>query len=267
MRWVNANSWSAVLTAALLGFNLVGCGGGGGDDGNSSPPPQAQSAPAPAKVGGQVLTVYSASSVSRDIVFNTDDMTWSESRETSIVMGTYRYSRQNIPGSAELILTGGDNETSLLLTFNTPTSGSYVYSDQSGQGTFTMQAAIPTPGTGGSEIPPHGDLAADSLAGRTMYGTRTFTSTGPVGQTHVYTFAANTFHDSDPPEESDGSYVYQPSGNTASIVFSYQSPAGFNGDRHELQLTFQGAEAGAFESVYTRRDGTVIRIDGTFTLE
>jgi hypothetical protein len=181
-------------------------------------------------------------------------------------MGSYQYRTVQNGGSGELILNEDGQESRLILTYNSQSTGSFVRTDQAASGTFEMQPINPDPG-GGNEPPPNDGLAPSSLAGRTMYGTRTFTSTGPVGQTHVYTFSLNTFHDSDPPEESDGEYVYTPSGNDATLTLNYHSPASFSGDKHALNMTFHTATAGAFESVYTRRDGTVIRINGTFTIE
>ena len=170
--------------------------------------------------------------------------------------------------NADLYLTEEAVESRIALTFNSVNSGAYVDATTQANGTFELQPIAPNPDPDpGNEPPPNDGLAPSSLSGKTMYGTRTFTSTGPVGQTHVYTFTINTFHDSDPPEESDGSYLYQPSGNEASLNLNYYAPASFNGDKHELQMTFHTSDAGVFQSLYTRRDGTVIRINGTFTLE
>lgn len=266
MKWINVSRWGIAGLAVLLGAVLSGCGGGGGgDDSNNSGGNQNQT-PAPEIIGGNSITFYSGTEGNRAIAFQPDNATWTENRDGNNFGGTYQYSRAESPGSASLVLNEAGQESRITLTFNSATSGSYVYRDTNASGTFEMQSMNPNPG-GGNEPPTNDGLAPGSLAGKTMYGTRTFTSTGPVGQTHVYTFSMSTFHDSDPPEESDGSYLYEPNGNNANLTLSYHAPAGFNGDRHELNMTFHTATAGAFESVYTRRDGTVIRINGTFTIE
>lgn len=267
MKLINASRWGTALWGVLLGINLVGCGGGGdgGDDNNDNPEP----VQAPGTIGGNRVHFYSGNAENRTITFREDNATWSEARETGNVEGSYQYQRVENGGSGELILSEGGDETRLVLSFNSATTGSYLYRDQAISGTFEMQTINPNPdpGGGGNEPPTNDGLAPSTLAGRTMYGTRTFTTTGPVGQTHVYTFALNTFHDSDPPEESDGEYVFQPSGDEATLTLNYQEPAGFSGDKHEMNMTFHTETAGVFESIYTRRDGTVIRINGTFTLE
>lgn len=266
MNLFKLNRWGAALAAVLMGFNLVGCGGGGG--GGSSDSASQTPVPPPQTIGGNRIVFHSGSADARAVTLNNDNASWSEDRDGSTVSGTYRYSILPNTSSAELFLTEEAAESRIVLTFNSQTTGSYVDTDKEANGTFELQPITPDPGTDpGNEPPPNDGLAPSSLAGKTMYGTRTFTSTGPVGQTHVYTFTLNTFHDSDPPEESDGAYLYQPSGNTASLMLNYYSPAGFNGDSHELQMTFHTADAGVFQSLYTRRDGTVIRINGTFTLE
>ena len=268
MKFLNVNRWGTAIAAVLVGFGLVACGGGGGSDDDDSSPPTAQSpTPAPQTISGRNVTFYSGTSGTRAVTFDPDDTTWRETRGGTTLTGTYQYTPVPSGSSAQLVLSEEAAETSMVLTFDTETTGSYAYANQPGEGTFQMEAAIAIPDSN-NEIPPSNDgLAPNSLAGRTMLGTRTYTSTGPVGQTHVYTFSLNSFHDSDPPEESDGAYVYSPSGNKATLSLNYHSPAFFNGDNHELQLTFHAADAGSFKSVYTRRDGTVITINGTFTVE
>jgi hypothetical protein len=100
-----------------------------------------------------------------------------------------------------------------------------------------------------------------------MDGTRTFTSTGTSGQTHVYTFASGTFHDSDAPEESDGTYTYSANNSSATLNLVYTGPATFVGDKHNITMTFTAKDTGTFHSIYTRGDGTEITIDGTFQFE
>lgn len=100
-----------------------------------------------------------------------------------------------------------------------------------------------------------------------MFGTRTFTSTGPSGQTHTYTFSADTFHDSDAPEESDGTYTYSASSSAATLNLVYTGPVDFEGDRHNLTLNFTAKDRGTFQSTYVRGDGTSIVINGDFEFE
>ena len=100
-----------------------------------------------------------------------------------------------------------------------------------------------------------------------MFGTRTFTSTGTSGQTHTYTFTATTFHDSDAPEESGGTYTYNASNSHATLELSYNTPASFRGDHHSLTMTFNAKDQGTFESNYMRGDGTQIVINGTFEIQ
>jgi hypothetical protein len=267
MKLDNASRWGT-LFAAMLGISfLVACGGGGGGGDGSAGPSQSppQNVPAPDSIGGTTYTFYFGVEGTRAITFNEDNVTWVETREGQPIVGTYRYNRINNGNTAELVVIEDSVETSVSLTFNASNSGAFAFADQSRSGTFETRSNDPD--DPGNEPPPNEGLAPASLAGRTMLGTRTFTTTGPVGQTHVYTFSVNTFHDSDPPEESDGGYIYQPAGNNARLTLNYFSPQSFNGDKHELQMTFHTGDAGVFESIYTRRDGTVIRINGTFELE
>ncbi|MGV3771920.1 MAG: hypothetical protein ACO1QB_03400 [Verrucomicrobiales bacterium] len=112
-----------------------------------------------------------------------------------------------------------------------------------------------------------GTTGGESLSGLTMRATRTYTSTGPVGQTHTYTFSGSTFHDSDPPEESDGDYTYITTGvNSATLQLRYSSPEEFAGDLHDMNMQFTTPQDGTFTSTYQRHDGTNIEINGTFTL-
>ncbi|MGZ8938838.1 MAG: hypothetical protein ACXW32_06465 [Limisphaerales bacterium] len=261
------NRWGTAMMTVLVSLNFLGCGGGGGGGGSSTSDSQAQ-IPTPQTIGGNDVRFYSGSADTRAITFNEDNATWTENRDGNTTAGTYRYVPQPNTSAAELFLTEEEAESRIVLTFNSADSGAYVNADAQASGTFELVPKTPDPNPDpGNEPPPNDGLAPSALAGKTLYGTRTFTSTGPVGQTHVYTFALNTFHDSDPPEESNGSYLYQASGNTASLSLNYSYPTGFNGDSHELDLTFHTADAGIFQSLYTRRDGTIIRISGTFTIE
>ena len=251
------------MVAVLMGLSLVGCGGGGGGGGDGSPNPSPIQAPAPDAIGGNDLTLHSASET-RVVTFNSDNATWTENRNGNNVSGTYQYQKIVDQSTAEVVLTEGSTQTALVLTFHSANNGSFAFREQGLTGTFELQ---PINGNPDPEPPPNNGLAPSSLNGRTMFGTRTFTSTGPVGQTHVYTFSGSSFHDSDPPEESDGNYVYAANGDQATLTLNYTGPKGFDGDKHEWQMTFHTTTAGKFESVYTRRDGTVIIIRGNFTLE
>jgi hypothetical protein len=266
MKFYNASRWGTAIAAVLMGFSLTGCGGGGGGGDSSQPPTGAIQAPAPDSVGGNTITMHSESAETRVLTFQPDNTTWTELRDGNTVSGTYRYQKITDQSTGEVILSDGSSETDLVLTFHTDNGGSFVYRDQGVNGTFELQPINSNPDPDPNPQPNDG-MAPTSLNGKTMFGTRTFTSTGPVGQTHVYTFSGNSFHDSDPPEESDGSYTYSASGDQANLTLNYDRPKGFDGDKHELQMTFHTDTAGAFDSVYTRRDGTVIIIRGNFTLE
>lgn len=249
----------------LIGMNLAGCGGGGGGDDDDDSPSGSNFAPE--AIAGNNVTFFAGNEGTRTITFN-DASAWAETRDDTEASGTYSYGRMGDAGTAELLLNEEGAETRIILTFNSASSGSFVNMTEDRQGTFEINPINPNPDPGGGNEPPANDgLAPSTLADRTMYGTRTFTSTGPVGQTHVYTFSLNTFHDSDPPEESDGVYLYEPNGDEAQLTLDYRSPAFFDGDKHEMRMTFHTENAGVFESLYTRRDGTVIRINGTFTID
>ncbi len=245
----------------VLSTILFGCGGGGGGGGDDSSNGNNQVL-APNSVAGQTLILNGGSS--RQIAFDSSASTWTENRSGTTHGGTYQYTA-NGP-SAEVVLSESGVTSTIQLTFASANSGSYVAGAE--QGTFQVQATPNNPNDPNPPDPGGGDgLAPGSIEGRTIHGTRTFTSTGSVGQTHVYTFTGSNFHDSDPPEESDGQYVYQPAGDRAALTLSYTAPREFNGDRHEMELTFTSASGGTFESVYTRRDGTMIQINGTFQIE
>ena len=201
----------------------------------------------------------------REVRFDSSGTLWAEERNSTLHNGTYQYAVSG--NSAELILSESGVTSTIRLTFSSADSGAYIAGQD--QGTFRIEATQtdpidpgPSPGDPGG-----GGLALASLDGRTLHGTRTFTSTGPNGQTHVYTFSASNFHDSDPPEESGGNYVYQPAGARAALTLFYTTPKEFNGDQHRLDMTFLTGTNGTFESVYTRRDGTTIQINGTFQIE
>ena len=254
MRWTGFGG-GATVVASLLILLFSGCGGGddgGGDDSSG------QQNLAATSVAGQMITFTGNST--REISFETGSNVWSENQNGTVRGGTYQYTAGN--NSAELILSECGVSSTVRLTFSSADTGAFLAEQD--QGTFRLQSA-PDPGPGPGD--PEPGLAPPSLAGRVLYGTRTFTSTGPVGQTHVYTFSPNDFHDSDPPEESDGSYSYAPNGDHASLTLAYETPREFDGDLHELAMTFESETSGSFESTYTRRDGTMIQINGTFRIE
>jgi hypothetical protein len=259
-------NWSGVCGAAIAAFLsvsiLTGCGGGDGGGGGETSSDAASNL-APSSVVGQVLTLNGPSA--REITFDPAGNTWREDQSGTFHGGTYEYTASG--NSAELNLFESGMSSGIRLTFSSENSGAYIAGQA--QGTFQLRAAQdepeeqnPSPNDPGSGV-----TAPASLDGRTMHGTRTFTSTGPNGQTHVYTFAGSSFHDSDPPEESDGTYIYEPAGHRAVLTLLYASPRGFDGDKHRLEMTFVTETSGTFESVYTRRDGTTIQIDGTFQIE
>lgn len=250
-------------------FLFMGCGGGGGGDDSSdnTPPQNEQPSIAPSELAGAQMNMTEPMEGERQIVFS-DDGNWSNYSTRGEASGTYVYHRDG-PNTATLTLQGTNGTEVVSLTFSSPQNGVYTYtSGPPISGGFTLEAAPdteppdPTPPT----QPPKTGLAPSSLAGKTMLGTRTATSTGPKGQTHVYTFTSRSFHDSDPPEESDGNYTYTPNGDRANLVLDYTRPKAFDGDHHDIQMTFISETKGTFTSVYTRKDGTVINIDGYFEL-
>jgi hypothetical protein len=154
-----------------------------------------------------------------------------------------------------------DQQMECEFLFTHPGSGIYSIregnnSDPIEQGSFHGWKALDSP------------LALESLAGAQMVGTRTWTTTGPVGQSHYYTFTENgRFHDTDNDEQAAGTYNYERLSDTsAKLILDYKGPGDFTGDRHELLLTFQTARSGTFESDYRRNDATRIVIKGDFEI-
>lgn len=152
---------------------------------------------------------------------------------------------------------------------NPNTSGAPEDPTTSTTGTTTTTGTTGTTSTSGGVTPSdqYSGFSPVSMAGRTMLGTRTFTSTGPTGQTHTYTFGNGTFHDSDSPEEADGTFTYSANNSSATLALVYTAPTDFVGDRHTMTMTFTAKDRGTFESAYTRGDGTQITINGTFEIE
>ena len=255
---------------ACVGILLTGCSGGGGGGSSSSPAqsPGASQNVTPGSISGDVLTLSVPGENDRQITFS-EGGNWQETRDNTTVTGTYSYQANTDGRTAVINLTEPTFAEALTLTFASTTAGTFTYSSgRTGQGSFMLAPTQPNPDPGPDpNPPPQTGKAPDSLKGMTMLGTRTYTSTGPVGQTHTYTFAASSFHDSDPPEESDGNYTYEPSGDTASLVLTYTRPQSFRGDRHDIHMKFDTPTQGSFISTYDRGDGTIIEINGTFQIQ
>jgi hypothetical protein len=202
----------------------------------------------------------------------------------AVEQGTYQANLDGNTWTATLLNTTGGQQV-YAMTFGSENGGTFVLKREGEDdrfGPFTARGTAipsgtvdpppqPTPGgTTGDPITPSTEYngnAPVSIAGRTMFGTRTFTSTGPTGQTHTYTFGNGTFHDSDAPEESDGTFVYNATRSHATLDLTYTGPASFEGDKHNLTLTFTQKDRGTFQSTYDRGDGTIITINGNFEFQ
>jgi hypothetical protein len=209
----------------------------------------------------------------------------------AVEQGNYEAARDGNTWTTTLINTNGGQQV-YTMTFGSENGGSFVLRREGEDdrfGPFTARdSAIPsgdveptttgpgdgtTLGGGGTttgEPTPSNEYTGNapvSIAGRTMQGTRTFTSTGPNGQTHTYTFGNGTFHDEDGPEQADGRFVYNASNSQATLTLNYETPAEFTGDRHVLTMNFTQKDRGQFQSTYTRGDGTAITINGDFNFE
>jgi hypothetical protein len=203
----------------------------------------------------------------------------------AVEQGDYQATLDGNTWTATLQNTSGGQQV-YVMTFATDQGGTFVLRREGEDdrfGPFTARGtAIPsgdvntppgeTPGdtTGDPPITPSTEYngnAPVSIAGRTMFGTRTFTSTGPTGQTHTYTFGNGTFHDSDAPEESDGTFVYNATRSHATLDLTYTGPTSFTGDKHNLTMTFTSKDKGTFQSTYDRGDGTIITINGNFEFQ
>ena len=262
------------LATGVLFLSACGGGGGGGGGSNNNPPANNPPASVPENLADHALTLEVPDEDRRQIHFHSGN-TWTETADGTQTQGTYSYLRQTSGGSAILTLhpaVATNASTSLSMNFQSTTDGTFTYtSGRTGQGTFQLVQIDDLPNE--PEPPdnppqePNDGLAPTALDGRIMYGTRTFTSTGPVGQTHKYVFVGQTFEDTDPPEEAQGIYDWDPSGDTARLVLNYMSPSDFQGDKHELQMHFATTQRGTFTSTYVRKDGTVITINGDFEFE
>jgi hypothetical protein len=221
----------------------------------------------------------------------TSPTTYTYLHETGAVeQGSYEASRDGNGWSVTLRNTSGGQQI-FVMSFGSETGGTFVLKrdgEDDRFGPFTARAetipddegpvggttTAPTttgPGTTTDGPPTPSDQyngnAPVSIAGRTMYGTRRVTSTGPNGQTHTSTFGNGTFHDSDGPEQADGTFVYNADTSAATMTLDYNSPAEFEGDHHVLTMQFNQKDAGTFQSTYTRGDGTTITINGDFYFE
>jgi hypothetical protein len=111
----------------------------------------------------------------------------------------------------------------------------------------------------------HG-LAPTRLDELVLTTVRTYTSTGPVGQAHYYTFVGNRFHDANNEEHALGHFTYSAEGDDAVFVTDYTGPADFVGDHHEIQMHFTSPWGGQFTSTYRRNDNVNIIMNGDFEL-
>jgi hypothetical protein len=201
-----------------------------------------------------------------------DTGTTSGSTTTASTTGTTAGSTTNgssTTGSTTTSSTTGSTTTSS--TTGATTTGATTTGSTTGTTTTGTTTTGSTTGstTGGTTNPPIGynGFAPTSIAGRVMEGTRTFTSTGTSGQTHTYTFGNGSFHDSDSPEESDGTFVYHGGKSTATLNLTYTGPVTFAGDTQQWTLNFTAKDRGTFQSTYNRGDGTTITINGTFAFQ
>lgn len=261
------SSWGGLYLTLLSTLLLTACSGGGGGDDSDSNNNGGSTAPGNLNASQIILSVPGQDNRTIAII---DGANWQEDRGNTTAQGTYIYHPTGDGRTATLTLTEPGAEQMLALSFASTNSGAFRYtSGATGQGTFTV-TRIQDPGDGGDggeNPPPPTGNAPSSLTGRRMFATRTFTSTGPTGQTHEYTFTAHTYHDSDAPEESDGTYTYAPNGDDATLELTYTGPAVFEGDKHHINLQFTSPTQGTFTSTYDRGDGTSIVINGTFVVE
>jgi hypothetical protein len=269
--------WRAVALAAGISFTLffTGCGGGGGGDGTVAPESlEGRSYDFSPNTGGQTAVTF-ASATSYTFMHETG----------AVDQGTYEAARNENTWTVTLSSETGGQQL-YTLNFGTGNGGNFTLRREGEEdrfGPFTARgSAIPignepgtttgdppgsttTPGPEPSNV--YNGFAPVSIAGRVMAGTRTQTSTGPVGQTHTYTFGNGTFHDSDGDEQADGTYTYVAGNSSATLNLVYTAPQTFNGDKHDLTMTFTQKDSGRFTSTYTRQDQTQITISGNFVFE
>ena len=272
-------NWRAAVLAAGLSFTLffTGCGGSGDGEG----------AVAPASLQGRSYN-FSPNTGGQTAVSFTSDTAYTYQHETgAIEQGNYEAAHDGNNWTVTLHSSTGGVQT-YQMAFANDSSGTFVLKrdgEDDRFGPFTARSTAigsgdigdpptqPVPGSTTDNNPPivpstdYNGFAPVSIAGRTMQGTRTFTSTGPNGQTHTYTFGNGTFHDSDAPEESDGTFTYTAGRSSATLVLNYTAPASFAGDKHTLTMTFKAKDQGTFTSNYAKDDGTEITINGNFQFE
>jgi hypothetical protein len=269
-------NWRAAVLAAGFSFTLffTGCGGSGGDG-----------AVAPASLQGRSYD-FSPNTGGQTAVSFTSDTAYTFQHETgAIEQGSYEAQRDGNNWTVKLLATTGGQQI-YQMAFANDSSGTFVLKrdgEDDRFGPFNARSTAvgsgdigdpPTqPGSTTDNNPPitpsteYNGFAPVSIAGRTMEGTRTFTSTGPTGQTHTYTFGNGTFHDSDSPEESGGTFTYTAGRSSATLTLNYTSPASFAGDQHTWNMSFKAKDQGTFTSTYAKDDGTEITINGNFQFE
>ncbi|HUS34289.1 MAG TPA: hypothetical protein VM680_02945 [Verrucomicrobiae bacterium] len=278
---MNTEKYFRVAAAcAGLAFAMIftGCGGGDSAGGGGQVAPeslQGRSYNFSPNTGGQTAVSFTSPT---DYTFL---------HETGAVeQGNYEAARDGNTWTTTLINTNGGQQV-YTMTFGSENGGTFVLRREGEDDRFgpfsARDSAIPsgdvepggtttaptTTGPGDGEVTPSDQYTGNapvSIAGRTMQGTRTFTSTGPNGQTHTYTFGNGTFHDEDGPEQADGTFVYNANKSHATLTLNYNSP-GFVGDKHDLTMNFTQKDRGTFQSTYTRGDGTTIIINGEFNFE
>jgi hypothetical protein len=268
-------NWKAAALIAGFGLAFLFTGCGGGDSGSNTVAPGAletRSYDFSPNTGGQTAVSFTSPTA---YTFQHEDGT--------VEQGTYQALRDGNLWSVTLSSTTGGQQI-YNMTFNTGSSGNFVLkrdSEADRFGPFTVRSstiatddgstttATTTSTTDGSGTPStsYNGFAPTAIDGRVMFGTRTFTSTGPNGQTHTYTFGNGTFHDSDAPEESDGTFVYNAGNSTATMQLNYTRPSTFAGDSQQWTMTFTAKDKGTFQSTYTRGDGTAITINGNFEFQ
>lgn len=273
--------------AAGLAFTMFFTGCGGGDDSSGG------GQVAPESLQGRSYN-FSPNTGGQTAVSFTSPTDYTFLHETGAVeQGTYESALDGNTWTATLINTNGGQQV-YIMTFGSGNGGTFVLKREGEDDRFGPFSARgepvpsgdvePGPTTTGSTTTaattdggstttgptPSNDYngnAPVSIAGRTMLGTRTFTSTGPNGQTHTYTFGNGTFHDEDGPEQADGTFVYNATRSAATLTLNYTSPAEFQGDMHVMTMDFTEKDRGQFQSTYTRGDGTQITINGNFNFE
>ena len=271
--------WRAVALAAGISFTLffTGCGGGGDGDGTVAPESlEGRSYDFSPNTGGQTAVTFASSS------------SYTFMHESGAVdQGTYESARNGNTWTATLTSETGGQQV-YTLNFGTASGGTFTlrregeddrFGPFSARGTAVPVGNVgtttgdPNPDPGSTTTPAptpsneYNGFAPVSIAGRVLAGTRTQTSTGPVGQTHTYTFGNGTFHDSDGDEQADGTYTYVAGNSTATLNLVYTAPQIFNGDKHDLTMTFNQKDRGRFTSTYTRADQTQITISGDFVFD